>query len=268
MFSFQKSDHPVAIVRGNGELDGKIVFLHDDKNQNHISNMTSGSKFLELPLGYKMEHFPNIKKRDVLYITGSSGCGKTTIIGNYTRNFKRLFNSSDKDVILFRPTTTDDPALDDIELLKIPINDNLLDDKLAVEDLQSPDKQPRLVIFDDVEGILDNKLRKYVFDLSDQIDTCGRKNELYTIRINHLITDYKNTRTVLNEMTSLTLFPHDTSPDNAKYVLTKQFGMNRHQINELLNIPSRWITITRNFPKFVMYETGIKLLSEIKGKKD
>lgn len=261
MFSFKKSSHPVAIIRSkNKALEGKVMYIHD--NGPHSSKLPDTPDMfdtIQLPTGSFFEHFPNVENRDIHLITGASGSGKSYLAGAYARNFRDLFKSEPEEIILFKPTTQEDIAFKKLKMVQVKLDDSLLSDPITIEDLESKNK-PVLVIFDDCESITNKKIRENVKALQDSILMAGRKLEIYCIIINHLMTNYSETRVVLNELSCITLFPHSCSYDGAKYVLTKYMGLNKPQIEHLMSLPTRWCTVYRNFPRFVLYADGAYML--------
>jgi len=233
-----------------------LIYVHPDK-------IKSGNGFfnkLILEPNSTLVQFPNVESRDINYITGSSGCGKSTLIGEYANNFKKLFNSNDDDIILFRPTVGEDPALDFINPTQIELTDELYKDPITVEELENKHK-PVLVIFDDCDTIQDKKINEAVLNLKNAILETGRKNDIYTSIVSHLMTDYKKSRIIMNELTSMTFFPCDVSHSQLNYTLKTYFGLDKNQIQKIIKLPSRWVTIYRKFPKFVLYESGMYMLN-------
>ena len=57
-------------------------------------------------------------------------------------------------------------------------------------------------------------------------------------------------------MQSLTVFPKSGSSQQIRYCLKQYYGLNNKQINAILSLPSRWITIYKNYPMCVLYEKG------------
>jgi hypothetical protein len=72
--------------------------------------------------------------------------------------------------------------------------------------------------------------------------------------------NYKETKKVLNECTSITLFPGGSSSYAIKYALQHYFGLDKHQVEKILKLPSRWITVHKLFPMCVLYAKGSYLL--------
>jgi hypothetical protein len=64
----------------------------------------------------------------------------------------------------------------------------------------------------------------------------------------------------MNEMQSMTVFPKSGSAQQIKYALKTYFGLDKNQIENIINLPSRWVTIFKGFPQTVMYENGAFIL--------
>ncbi len=137
----------------------------------------------------------------------------------------------------------------------IEINEELYEEPIECDELKKS-----LCIFDDISTITDKKVRDAVFNLVNDILEIGRHSEIYVCVTNHLLSDYTNTRTILNECTSITVFPTAGSSHQIRYVMKNYFGMDNRDIQKLLKLPTRWATVHKRFPMAVMYQSGAYLL--------
>ena len=90
---------------------------------------------------------------------------------------------------------------------------------------------------------------------------CGRKLQINIILTNHLkhTREKKFARIVMNELQYLTVFVK-TGSQQIKYVLKTHFGLSQQQVNTILNLNSRWVTIVKIYPMLVIYEDGVYIL--------
>lgn len=197
---------------------------------------------------------PNTKiDRECLYIAGPSGSGKSTYVNNFIKMYKDEY--PDNEVYLFS-RVDEDPSLDDNEdIQRVIIDDELLDDPIDNEELEDS-----AVIFDDIDTIRDKELAEYVCDLRDDLLETGRHERVTMLCTSHLLMDYKKTRTLINESTSVTFFPRSGSTYHIIRFLKVYCGLNAEQINRILNLPSRWVTVSKIAPMWVLYGKGCFLI--------
>jgi hypothetical protein len=77
---------------------------------------------------------------------------------------------------------------------------------------------------------------------------------------NHLPTNGKDTRRILNEAHTITYFPHSAG-GKIKYMLEEYVGLDKKQIAYLKKQNSRWATIFKNYPQVYMVERELGLLN-------
>lgn len=280
MFSLDKG-RPIAKIVG-GDYDGEIIHLKKEEDNDNCSCCKKCSykcenkpccrkckkyyddssdeeddlgKSVVLTNG-KLMPLPNIETREIPLIAGPSGSGKSTIAGNYSAAFKQIF--PDKDFFVFSRKPSD-PALDYLHPHRVLIDESLLENPI---DITQELSDGALLLFDDVNTIQDDKLKKYIDKLMSDVMEIGRSYGIYIIITNHLVipNEKKFARTVLNEMHSLTFFPKSGSAQQITYALKTYFGLNKNQIQDLLELPSRWVMVYKNYPQFVMYDKGCFLL--------
>lgn len=237
--------------------DGKMIALiHDKKDRILYVNDadTNGYKTIVLDERGYMEPLLDDRGRSITYICGASGSGKSTVTRGLVINFNIMFPKSQ--VYLFSKVNTD-PAFDDLEkkkmIIRIPIDQQLVTDPINVlEDID----EKSLVIFDDTDTITDKNILKAVNNIKMQILEIGRHRNIYCIVTSHLINtnDRAGTRTMMNEMHNLVIFPKGGgSVYQQRYCLKNYLGFNNKQINEILNTSdSRWVWISKNYPQYVL----------------
>lgn len=141
------------------------------------------------------------------------------------------------------------------EIRYVRIDDELVEDPIDPEELNKS-----LVIFDDIDTIPDKEQREYVTQLRNDLLETGRHVKCTMVNTSHHLTDYKRTRTLLNESTSVTFYPRMGGCSQIKRYLSVYAGMTRQQIDRILNLPSRWVTISRTAPMWVLYDRGCYLV--------
>tara|TARA_R110002153_G_scaffold138885_3_gene289496 strand:+ start:4534 stop:5463 length:930 start_codon:yes stop_codon:yes gene_type:complete len=222
--------------------DHAIKILDDTKNKEVV-----------LQEGELNTMFDENVERQVFMIAGMSGSGKSTYTAGLCRTYKKQY--PDNKIILFSNKPSD-PVFDRLEYIeRVLINEELLDDPITLNELEDC-----LVVFDDVEYNTVKEIDKELDRIRDLILQQGRSYRCSFVYISHQANNYKQTRTILNECNSVTIFPAMTTRYSLKYLLEKYFGFDKHQITKLCKLPSRWVTIYKA-PPLVLYSSGAYLVN-------
>ena len=152
----------------------------------------------------------------------------------------------------------EDETLDKHNVRRINLDDKLLKYPLSAKDLVKGDGA--LVIFDDIDTIPDKEINKEVHRVRDDLLEVGRHDNISVISTGHQLMDYKKTRNLLNEASAITMFPKSGSQYHITRFLKTYCGLNTSQTKKILDLPSRWVTIYKNYPNYVLYSTGAILL--------
>lgn len=246
-FNYAKGE-PVAIqMRKNKKA---MIYMNNDP---HIGR---GQTCIEDPHSSFFQIPNSDKPREILYISGASGSGKTTYVKNFVKFWQLLYPK--KKVYLFSKLQ-DDPSMKGLKNVQhVMMDDSYLDDPLEPSDLNNS-----FVIFEDIYALNNNELKKMIFDLIDDICCIGRHFDVSVAVTSHLLTNYRETRNILNEANFITFFPQSGSFHSIRYCLDKYFGIERSKINRLYDLDSRWVTISKNYPQYVIWQNGICLLRDI-----
>jgi len=257
--------HPIALIKGGGKkLKNKKVYLirkdvyktydSDDEDAGKMVEDKDADEFAELQIEYgHIQQVPDtFLDRNCLYVAGPSGSGKSTYVANFIKQYKKAYPF--RQVVLFS-RKPEDPVLDELNPMRIPINYSLVDDPIDLEELKES-----IVIFDDVSTISDTSIRNAVFHLIEDVLEVGRSYKITICVTNHLLTSYKKTRTILNESTHITFFPGCAGDHHIRRYLMAYQGMTKEQVKRIFRLPSRWITLFTNRPQYIMYSTGIYML--------
>lgn len=221
----------------------KLKILYDsiiDNKKNNIFNIDNGSM---LPV------FNPKEERKVYYIAGMSGSGKSTFTSKIIAQYIKMYPKNN--VFLFS-NKPEDPVLDKFKkLVRIELNDELLEDPITLDELKNS-----LVIFDDVEYTPNKEIGVELDRIRDMILQQGRSYKVSFCYISHQLTNYKQSRVILNECHSCVLFPKMTTTHSLKYLLDKYFGFTTKDISKLKNLPSRWVCVNK-IPPCVIHSNGI-----------
>lgn len=254
-FSFdrKKGSRPVAYVSGGAE-DGKILYLHDD----HTGGKNPAGVQPDIEISEKalfnLIPNPDPKKRDVFYIAGASGSGKSHIARGIAEGYRRLY--PDREIYLVSKLMEDD-TLDNTKGGK-PKRLNiqtLLDDPPDIEEFRNC-----MVIIDDIDALPSAQL-KAVHQLADDIAITGRHTCTTLLWLSHHLTNYSKTRLLLNEATVYVIYPQTTSRHALKYLLQTHAGLDEDWIKKLRQM-GRWVAIHKNVPPYLISQHKAALVNQ------
>lgn len=259
--------HNAIMERAPDNLPDKLRLLYD-KALKMFGTTKSGYHINLKDDEYFIPIIDPSQQRQVHYICGMSGSGKSTHAASIIKSYKHLYP---KNNIYFFSNKPSDPVIDDSLVTRVPFSMKLLKNPINLEMLKNS-----LVIFDDVEGIsqvvdddsnsdsesvksdmendldddaVDTKIKKLTNKkkllklLNDELERIkdlilqqGRSFRTSFIYISHLANDYKRTRTIINECHSVTIFPQMVSSYSLKYLLEKYLGLSSDQVKKVNGI--------------------------------
>jgi hypothetical protein len=215
----------------------------DDEGNDKVIQLPDESQFQILPS-------PDPEKREVFYIAGASGSGKSYIAKGIAEYYKKLF--PDREIYLVSKLQQDD-TLDKIKPKRISI-DSLIEDYPELEEFENC-----LIIFDDYDTFV-GPAEKVVSKLIDDLATMGRHTHTTMLCLSHYLTQYKKTRLILNEATHIVVYPQATSYHALKYLLKNYVGVEEEDIKDMRKWGSRWLCFRKNYPQCVIAERKAKML--------
>lgn len=221
----------------------EIVKMEFERKKDHEIEIIDGS----------IEIIPNTDGRQCAYAAAPSGSGKSYWTKKYAMQYNRLF--PENKVVLFSKVD-DDISLEGIKNI-IPIR---LDHQLVDNPIDATELENALVIFDDTDTIKDKEVLTAINSLKDDLLETGRHNNTYVLITSHLINNYKQSRTVLNESHVITVYPSSGSSYQIKYCLKNYFGLDTPDIAKIFKLDSRWVSVYKNYPQMVVSEHKIYLL--------
>lgn len=250
MFStLKESDKPVGFIKG-GKFDGHTIFVHQknsaDKGTILYEEIDLKGKGNE---GAIIKPIVNVKgDRDIIYIAGCSGSGKSHLASLYIQSYHKLFRHN-KIYVVSCANYKDDPAFNSLKMKQIDIATlpiNIHDEKY----------KNSLFLFDDIESYGNTEQQKNVYKLVEQIAQNGRKLGIYLIVTSHLINPNNKSygRVIMNELHNLCIFPHGASKHQIKYALKQYMGLDAAKINRICNTDSRYVIVSKTYPNYVLEE--------------
>jgi len=201
-----------------------------------------------------IEPIPNPDKRDVIYVGAPSGAGKTVFCATYAKNFKRFWPK--KKIYLFSKVDEDQS----IDVVKGIIRINL--DQVVENNVNGKLLEDSLCIFDDCDTIRDDKVRKEVLKIQDDLLQTGRHNNIYIIMTSHLLNKGSSSRVTMQELNKIVIFPGTGSLYFIKYCLKVYMGLEKDDIKRIVQLPTRWVMLSTHHPRYYLYQTGVRLLTQ------
>lgn len=244
---------PIAELRFEGDKSKTRKVCVEPNRENVTDYMT------EIKTRKPKEHFqhiPNKKtERQILYITGASGSGKSYYTRNYCNEYKKLFPKNE--IYLFS-SIQEDSSIDKVK----DMNRIRLDHEFLQTDLDVNDFKDSLVVFDDTDCLTNKLLKMKVNNILNMLLETGRHTNTSVIYTSHLATNGLDTRRILNECHSVTIFPHSLGGRTLKYLLENYFGLDRDQIKKIKKLNSRWVTLIKGFPMVVLADKDMYVLNQ------
>jgi len=208
-------------------------------------DLPDGSEFQLLPS-------PDPTKREVFYIAGASGSGKSYIAKGLAECYKKIF--PEREIYLISKLE-EDATLDAIEEL------NRINIKSLVEDYPDLEEfKDCLVIFDDYDTFTGDA-EKVIHKLIDDLATMGRHTNTTMLCLSHYLTNYKKTRLLLNEATHIIVYPMATSFHALGYLLKTHIGMTKDDVRDLKKM-GRWVCVYKHYPQWLLSKQHARVLNQ------
>jgi adenosyl cobinamide kinase/adenosyl cobinamide phosphate guanylyltransferase len=273
--SLSKGKIPLAVIRGSrkGKRDGKMFYLNEPVYANSNQKVDSDSdsdtdddraKIKSVPdvtlSDGNMSMIPSDPWRDTYYVFGPARSGKSVWVGNYLCEYNLKY--PDNPIYIVSRKSSDD-AFEGVELNYIDYT-TFWDPKKKKATPMNTDDFPAnsLVVFDDFDSIDPKPLFEAVNSMLTDLLNVGGNKHISVIVTNHLGSDYKRTRGILNEAHNIVVFPRASNPESIRYVLSKYAGIDKEAINKIINkVPSRWVAIRKVYPKAVIHSAGAYVLN-------
>jgi hypothetical protein len=199
-----------------------------------------------------IRYIPSHDKIEHGFIFGATGSGKSVFCAHYAEQYQKIF----KDNPVYLVSNIDeDSAIDSIEdLIRIPIED-IMNGKITPKAIHDS-----LIIFDDVDAIVDKNISNKIERIRDQLLTTGRHSKVTVLVTSHLGANFLHTKTSINESAFTVIFPRGGNFVHIHRILHDYNGLDSRQEEKIKKLDSRWVLFHKNYPCFVVYEKGCYLL--------
>lgn len=239
---------PIAKIINSKRKTERNIYLEPD-----VKLVTHNYSQFALKEPDHLQPIPNISnERDILYICGMSGSGKSYYARKYAIQYHKMHPNN---LVYLFSSLQGDKSIDQPWIQRVTINDEFLNTNFTIEDFENS-----LIIFDDIDCLINKMMKKKLYEILSMILETGRHSKTSCIYTSHLACKGHESKTILNECSSVTVFTKACGGRNLKYLLENYFGLDKKQIELLKKLPSRWVTITKSYPIVVMYEKGCYIL--------
>lgn len=205
--------------------------------------------------GYITQAIPNRKReRDIQYVSGMSGSGKSTFVARFANEYKKLHPKNP--IFLFTGLEPEPGgSIESIKgLQRIKFDDAFMAHEFTIQDMASS-----LLIFDDIDVITSKIILDKLYSLLKLALETGRHSHTSVCFTSHTACNKDRTKAILTECHSITIFPSGMGDLPLKYLLQSYFGLTNKQINEIKELDTRALTLYRTLPKVMVYDTGAKI---------
>jgi hypothetical protein len=190
-------------------------------------------------------------ERSVLYITAPSGSGKSFYTREYIAQYHKMYPK--REVYVFS-SLDDDKTLDQLKYLK---RIKIKSPEFLTTEINAVDFKDCLVIFDDTDVISVKPIKVKVFRILNEILQTGRHFNTSVVFTSHNATAGADTKIILNEAHSVTIFVKNSGGKTLKYLLDQYLGLSKEEITKLKKLSGRWVTILKTFPMVVLSEKEV-----------
>lgn len=232
--------------------DLRISQVPDNLQQDYIDIQQEIEHRLKTELDFtdkSTEMFPLPQKySERIFIAAPSGSGKSTFIGMYLKQLRIKYPN--RRIYIFSRVDEDKP-LDKFKNLERVNLEEFVGQGKRVEDFAQG-----IMIFDDIDTILDKQLVAFLRKFRDDVLEVGRHFKITCISTSHLITNFHATRTLINEAQAVVIFPKGGSFGQIRGFLDRYLGFDRHLIHKIREMPTRWVYIHKEYPQYMIYQKG------------
>lgn len=190
--------------------------------------------------------------RQIAFVCAPSQAGKTTFVNHFAKMFQYIYPKLKK-IKVFSEKQNDD--LEELGSERVPLDESIVENPINPLSLENT-----LLIFDDVDGIYDRKVRNEVFKLIDRILKLGGGKKCHIIVTYHMLTNHSETRYLLFESNYIVVFPNTGTVNQFRNLFQNYLGIDADQTKKIMCTNSRWVLIHKNHPKYIVYESGCSIL--------
>ena len=233
------TDNSIALVRKVNKIDGKIS---KKSNPNYLEYVQNGDQNFNCKSSERLFPLCNIVgEREIVYITGASGSGKTYFANKYIMNYHKIYPEN-KLIYLSNNDIDNDKSVEMPHLYTVLKPDDLVNYMIDNYDEAKVMKtfSNSIILCDDLMNIHSTKHKNIVQQVHKFIDRAlelFRRINCSIVYIAHNETEYRLTRLLLTELTKYICFPSLKLMTNR--VLLNYHPIPRALLKEFSQVPNR-----------------------------
>lgn len=195
-----------------------------------------------------------------MFCTGLSGSGKSFAIREIIKN-----NYPKNQLIYLFSPVEGDPAFEELNILQIHLErfEEDFGQNFSIELLKN-DKEPVVIIMDDINTFNNKKIRDMYIEIQNQIYERGRhlfKAGGLTVSVSHNPLAGNFSKVPIRESEFFLLFPSSNFRDS-KVLLESYTGLTKEEIEEILNLNTRGIIVKKSIPSYYVGDHNIGILGK------
>lgn len=248
------------------DIKENIIALIKQKDSNKTSGTLSytnddniiGLDEIILNKNHYFQYIPNKNlERNVLFVAGESGSGKSYFIREYSKEYNKMYKNNPIYLISYLMYDETLEKYDKIERI------NVFDDKEKkflndCLDMDLKEFENSFIIFDDIDSITNKKEKEIIYNFLYKLLRIGRHFNISVAYLGHEL--YNNLGKILNESHCITFFPQFLNYKKMKYLLESHFGLSNNQIDKIKKINSRSITYIKGCKKVILTDSKAFIL--------
>lgn len=234
---------------GERMVEGKLSRIYDDTKR-----YTDNSTKHYLDFGKEETVVPCFSEPSVrVFVSGLSGSGKSYMIQNLILNNAV---KGDGFVFLFSPVQ-DDSSLSKIKrLIHLDFEEFERENEGKMFEFEDIPENS-ICIFDDYQSARKDLVPLYQ-ELLDKILERGRHANISCYVVSHNPLAGTKTKVAIRESVYMLVFPR-SNPRDVRVLLKTYCGFDEAEINQIINIPSRWALIKKTVPRYTLAEHTVIL---------
>lgn len=218
-------------------------FANDDDNVSETITVDDNMRIMFMPKILR----PNEQQRNVVYISGASGSGKSYLMNMYSDLYNTYYPEN-KIFYFTKNNVEKDRSIDRAKYTVINIDkfiekysDEEVFDKFIIDGREWDNS---LCVFDDIGALeKDKHADKIMWNFINIILENKRKNNINILIISHVPTNFKKTSLLIRETTQYIVFPANMQIKSDRF-LKSYLGLSSKQINYIVNLKdSLWACI-------------------------
>lgn len=260
---FEKTKRDECVISYKQKRNS-IPIAYDKKKDAIVFYNEVEDNDITLKASLKDGEFTPIHTKDfVEYVCARRGAGKSYYVNDLIKNMNKTIDEKLRFIFISR--------LSNDESIVLPKNALRLTPKEVIPpDYEEEDEEEEgdnscladfknsIMIFDDIfDSKLTDKMRKKLHAFIIDILENSRHFNIQVIMTSHMISNYRKTREMLNELSNIVVFPQFSNAHQIEWTLKEYFGIGKKLMKKLMTTNSRWVNISSIKPKVIITQNEI-----------